>query len=142
MQATWTVDNASPLFSYSGSWTDVRDKPPAYHDTLRTTSTYGDQATIKFTGTSINILFTQGSAYGKVSVTVDGGEAKIIDLHDGSGDYVVPNNAQFDAPGLSQGEHTVVIQKADNDATTIGLDFAIIGSTLYVMSHRLLDINH
>ena len=85
----------------------------------------GSKFTFKFVGTDIGLLCGVGSNRGRISVSIDGGEAIIIDTYDRSQDampFVI-------ASMLNEGEHTVTVELLDNAnsaSTGIGVEIGAL----------------
>ena len=111
----WTSDRNK--FTYEGSWGESADE---FGGGKYTTSA-GTSVTFTFEGEQAAIYGTKGSEAGKVLVSVDGGEAKEVDLSGNGkdGDAIIYYTGK-----LENAKHTVMISKAEGH------------------EEKLLEINH
>lgn len=73
------VDASSKTFTLSGPWTAVPD-PDASGRSLLTSSTVGASATRRIFANAIALVMPTGPGHGSSTVTLDGGDAKTVDL--------------------------------------------------------------
>ena len=111
----WTSDRNK--FTYEGSWGESADE---FGGGKYTTSA-GTSVTFTFEGEQAAIYGTKGSEAGKVLVSVDGGEAKEVDL---SGNGKDGDALIYYTGKLENAKHTVMISKAEGH------------------EEKLLEINH
>jgi hypothetical protein len=113
-----TYDNVDPNIFYSGAWTSYSGSGP-YLNTLHFTNSPGASATIIFTGTSFNLIYTAFSNRGNLDIFVDG--VKITTLNEYSATLIWQNI--WTSPTFASGTHTIrlvnVSAYTDIDAITI-----------------------
>jgi len=107
---------------FSGSWSYApTDLTKFYGGTRAISSTVGDTATFTFTGNGVRIYGTRAVVYGKLSVTVDGGAATVVDCFSpgltSNYDYMVK---LFETNGLTTGTHTLVATVATKNPISTG----------------------
>jgi len=117
-----TVDDGSPLITYTGVWSDSTnsDIVDQYQfGTYHSTSDVGASATFKFTGTAVYLYGSKRPSHGTFDVDIDG-----TSLGQFSGTSTTIQNAQLlaKATGLSWGEHTVTITNSDPLGRFLDLD--------------------
>lgn len=95
--------NASPM-SYSGGWSFINNNASFDNSTVALSSTVGNWAQCNFTGTNIALFALKGPGSGKVSVTVDNGPAKVVDLY-----WPIERLRQevYTITGLTNSAHTI-----------------------------------
>jgi lysophospholipase L1-like esterase len=64
----------------------------------------GAKATVTFTGTSFSLLYTGGPATNNIQVTIDGGNAQVINTNTPAG---ITSGLRWDSGPLTAGSHTV-----------------------------------
>ena len=97
--------------SYSGAWTN-QIVAGAFGGSVRFASTNRDKAQYKFTATSVSFVGTVGPDRGRVSISVDGGAAQIIDLY---APVQQAGRVVFSISGLAAGRsHQIVVQALGN----------------------------
>ncbi|KAG8699192.1 hypothetical protein FRC09_006768, partial [Ceratobasidium sp. 395] len=128
-----TIDDLSPLITYTGQWTDAyKSTADPYTDrywgeSFHSSYTDGSQMSLTFNGTAIYIFGAKRGNHGHYIVTIDNGQAQRFDgfgekQPDGTdGVYQVPIFAQS---GLTNGQHTVVL--ANDGGTDTGRPYVDI----------------
>jgi hypothetical protein len=120
---TLTDNVASSSVVYTGSWTHASD-PLYYNSTKSTSSTVGNKVVYTFTGTNVSLFGRKGAAYGKISVSVDGGTATVLDCYWARELY---RKEIFRATGLASGSHTLTVTVAAKNAyasaNTVAVDY-------------------
>jgi hypothetical protein len=105
------ADNVSttyndPAYSYSGSW-QTKATPKAYNSDAHISNTAGSIAKLTFTGTQTKMYTEKSPRMGTMSISVDGGPAKEIDL------YAKTTSQQalvYTSPVLINKKHTFTIK--------------------------------
>jgi len=136
------LDNFVPYtdesFSFSGTWTD-ETVVVLYGGARKISSTIGDTFTITFRGTSIGLIMEKGATLGKISVSIDGGDATLVDLYDTK---LTSREVVFQATGLAEREHiliaTVATKNGSSSGNTVGIQGYVKSPTIGL---RLEDIS-
>lgn len=121
-----TVDNpaSAGVVAYSSGWTFLTGNSSFYAGTRAFSSTVGNYVDFTFTGTGARIYGTKFSSYGKLSVSIDGGAATVVNCFQPglNYDYMVK---LFEVNGLSNSTHTLRATVAAKDALASGNDMSI-----------------
>ncbi|HNK64223.1 MAG TPA: hypothetical protein PLE14_09200, partial [Anaerolineales bacterium] len=97
--------------SYSGTWTN-QVLAGSFGGSVRFASTNRDKAQYKFTATSVSLVGTMGPDRGRISISVDGGAAQIIDLY---APVQQTGRVIFSISGLTANRsHQIVVQVLGN----------------------------
>jgi hypothetical protein len=118
-----TVDHqqSEARLSYSGTWKTVSSSS-ASGGSLALANTSGATLTIRFVGTQLTWIGKESPAYGKASVTVDGGTAHTVDLYASATTW---KHIIWKTGTLKKDAHTVVISwtgKKRTEATGTNID--------------------
>ncbi len=113
---TTVIDDFDSRVKYSGSgWSSYTDRPdtsPDFARTIHRLSKDGSYMTMKFTGTSIQMITEKNNRSGVVDISIDGGTPTRVDLN-----LYHPKNYRkyqevvFSRGGLSAGTHTIKVTK-------------------------------
>ena len=98
------VGSSPNQFQYSGSWSYSSTDSNAFFGDTHWTNTANSTYQLTFTGNSVRVFATKGSANGIMAVSLDGGTEVLIDT------YATTRQDQallFDSPTLSYGTHTL-----------------------------------
>jgi hypothetical protein len=109
--ATLINDTDSRVKYKGSSWKTVKNRSDSHPDfgrTIHRTTKNGSYATLKFTGTSLDILSEKSSSTGTISISIDGGTPTTVDTSATTPAYQAK---VFSVSGLSSGSHTVKITK-------------------------------
>jgi len=119
-----SVDNpAGTALVYTGTWTQNTGNTAYYGGTNAMSSTVGDYVDFTFTGNGVRLYGTKASSYGKLSITIDGGAATLVNCYQPTlADYQVK---LFEATGLAQGTHTMRVTVAAKDPASSGNSVAL-----------------
>ncbi|OKL54389.1 hypothetical protein BSZ39_04330 [Bowdeniella nasicola] len=116
-------DDRNSAITYTGSWQDVADGTAAA-GTLKRSTTAGDKATLKFTGTGARVIIGTGTDHGDFTVQVDDREP--VTVTKGHVDTEQNKPAQLEAfaiNGLSAGEHTITVTNTGTaERSVVSLD--------------------
>ncbi|KAG8787406.1 hypothetical protein FRC12_015594 [Ceratobasidium sp. 428] len=117
------VDSTSSDLIFTGNWTtDSSDTQWAYYGgSITRSQTPGSTITFKFTGTAVwyyAAMFNRFS--GTANISLDGGPADVINTHAG---HALLQRLLWSKTGLSDGEHTVVLEHVGTESTFANLDF-------------------
>lgn len=118
-QEDWSnkIDNPpSASVTYSGSWTHATDAN-YYNSTRSVSSSAGNYVQFTFSGTGARLYVKTGSSFGKLSITVNNGPAKVIDCYSATDTYKV---RVFQVTQLEPGTNTL---RATVSSGTAGIDF-------------------
>lgn len=97
--------------SYSGTWTN-QVVAGSFGGSVRFASTNRDKAQFKFTGSSIAFVSTLGPNRGRISISIDGGPAQIVDLY---APVQQTGVVVFSVSGLTANKsHQIVVQVLGN----------------------------
>ena len=108
--------------TYTGTWSYTpSDYTKFYGGTRAASSTVGDSVSFTFTGNGVRLYGSQASTLGKLSITIDGGPATLVNCF-GPGlsinfDYLTK---LYEINGLSSGSHTLVATVATKDPLSSG----------------------
>ena len=106
----FTVDDSSPLISYTGSWLDTPANDPLVANytgaSFHTTNAAASIATLKFNGTGVWFYGAHRPEYGNYSITVDG---QTVANGTTSSSTPVFDQLLGASLNLSMGEHTAVL---------------------------------
>jgi len=121
---TTVDDTASGSLTYTGTWTQTTANTNYYGGTFTSSSTVGDHADFTFTGVGARLYGTKNATSGKLSITIDGGAATVVNCYQPTlPDYQVK---LFENTGLTYGTHTMRVTVATKDpgstANTVNLD--------------------
>lgn len=107
MRYNVTVDDASPIVTYSGQWTDSvpGGDTDNYKDNSYHSSNTSSSATLLFTGTSVWLYGSQGPSHGTFSVTLDG----TTQTFDAFNTSTVYQKALFTQGGLAVSRHNLTV---------------------------------
>jgi len=104
--ATTVDDPSSASVVYSGSWSSTTGGSSYYAGTRTASANIGDRVDFTFTGDGVRILGTKAPICGKLSVTIDGGPAMVVDcFQPGPTYYFMAKFYEID--GLTYGTHTM-----------------------------------
>jgi peptidoglycan/xylan/chitin deacetylase (PgdA/CDA1 family) len=98
-------EQSSPLLTYTGDWS-TRSSPLEMGGSLARADGEGAVALASFTGSTFEILAATGPDLGKVSVTIDGGVPREVDLYSATEQH---RAAVFSAADLAGTTHTALI---------------------------------
>ena len=95
--------------TFTGTWSYTpTDLSKFYGGTRASSSTVGDHVDYSFTGNGVRLYGSQSSTLGKLSITIDGGPATVIDCFtpglNSNYNYLVK---LYEITGLSTGTHTI-----------------------------------
>ncbi|MFI6291141.1 glycoside hydrolase domain-containing protein [Nonomuraea sp. NPDC050790] len=107
---TFLTDSADSGVVYSAGWS-TRQRQSAYLGSVHLSKTSGSKATYEFEGTGIDAFFEKNTTTGKVSVSIDGGPATVLDLYE-SVQY--DRFTAFRKTGLTPGRHKIEITNAED----------------------------
>ncbi len=115
-------------FSYTENWVYYSQETNCYMQDNHYTDLAGEVCTLSFVGTSAKIYGAKAPNHGIFKVSVDGGEAKLVDCYNQNR---MDNQVLFEVSGLAEGEHTITIEVAgDKNMSSwgayINIDRAII----------------
>ncbi|KAJ7261162.1 hypothetical protein C8J57DRAFT_1337242 [Mycena rebaudengoi] len=130
----YTIDNISPLISYSpaGAWkegeAELDDLTSMYQDeTFTLCSTKGSSATFSFTGNQVWVFGAKRGNHGPYSITLDGTKTML----DGLSRNPKFKTTLFVSPVLAMGAHTITLTNELEDPNFPYLDLdAITWSTM------------
>lgn len=91
--------------SYAGTWSECRNCASSPNSSFRYSFTAGSIATIRFSGTGINVYGLKGRYEGLANFAIDGGSATRVDTY-GASDSIV---SLFNSTQLAAGSHTLTI---------------------------------
>jgi C1A family cysteine protease len=116
------VEQTDSHLQYATTWTTVSGS--SYSGSSIATVNAASSVTIKFTGASLNVIAAKARAYGKMSISLDGGTATTVDLYSYSTSY---KQTVWKSGLLVPGSHTVKItwlstKNSSATGTTIDLD--------------------
>src|SRR5512138_1558857 len=124
----WTDDDY-PGWVYNGTFT-TRTKAKAYDGSFQYTTTAGDYAEIRFTGSYAILLYTGAADRGKVDVYLDGTDDahKIATINQ----YTETANYQkaWKSGNLGEGEHTIRFVHAGATGKVINIDALMVSTYL------------
>lgn len=104
---TVLVDDSDDSIQYTGEWYR-RQSQYAYLNNIRATTTAGSKLSYTFQGAGIDLVVEKNSASGKVAISVDGGEPRVVDLYEAiRNDYFTAFQARGLAPGRT---HTITVE--------------------------------
>lgn len=110
-RALAAVQESAKDVSYSGTWTN-QVVVGAFGGAVRFAATNRDKAQFKFTASSVAFVSTLGPNRGRISISVDGGAAQVIDLYAASQQTA---RVVFSISGLAAGRsHQIVVQVLGN----------------------------
>jgi hypothetical protein len=102
----WAIsDSPSRYLTYSKGWKRLV-RSTAFGGTVRTTSTRGRWAQLRFTGAEIAVLAGRGPGRGRIGISIDGGRSTTVDLRAG---HTLDRWIVF-RRRLSPGRHTIVVR--------------------------------
>ncbi|MEV6156529.1 glycoside hydrolase domain-containing protein [Nonomuraea sp. NPDC052129] len=107
---TFLVDSTDDNIGYSAGWAP-RQRQSAYLGSVHIGKTAGDKATYEFEGTGVDAFFEKNTTTGKVSVSVDGGPATVIDLYEA---VQYDRFTAYRKTGLTPGKHRIEITNVEN----------------------------
>ncbi|KAF8329326.1 hypothetical protein F5887DRAFT_1004751 [Amanita rubescens] len=121
---TTTIENISPLLVYSNGWTPGSSQSDSlassYSDSDFTkTNTQNTTMTFVYNGTDVTLYGAQRGNHGNYQVTVDGAASSPQSGYNANGNFQV---ILYESNGLSQGNHTVVIENL-GDNLYLDIDF-------------------
>jgi hypothetical protein len=106
-----------------GTWSRITGQAGDFNSTETTSLTANSTATLTFTGTSVQWIGTTGAAYGKASVSIDGGAATTIDTYSAT---TKRQQLIYTKTGLTNASHTIKITAlgthGSGSANTISID--------------------
>ncbi|QRV88751.1 transmembrane protein [Ceratobasidium sp. AG-Ba] len=117
-----TIDDGSPLITYTGEWNDSTNEDIVsqyWLNTYHSTSQVGAAATFSFTGTAVYIYGSKRPSHGTFDVDVDGAS---IGQFDGTSATIENMQLLAEAKGLKWGEHTVTITNSDPLGNFLDID--------------------
>lgn len=115
-------DDKHASFVYSSDWRDV-SLAQASGGSFKKTGQDGSSVTLTFTGQSFSIIYTSGTAYGKVNVYIDGQLVKTLDENGKTTGY----QKRWDYPAqLTLGKHTLKLVTVGNGGAKSSLDAVIV----------------
>lgn len=100
--------------------------PAATFGALRTAERAGADARFTFSGTDLIVLVTHGPASGRLTVSVDGGPARVFDLR---AEQPAPATRLLVAGGLPAGRHAVVLTAETGPEFEVSVDGFIVRDT-------------
>lgn len=108
---------------YNGAWSHVSSDAKYYATTNSSSATVGSYVDLTFIGNGVRLFGTRGAACGKLSFTVDGGPATVVNCYQGViNDYQVK---LFETKGLTSGTHTLRATVATKDPASSGNTIAL-----------------
>ena len=102
-----TVGSGQNQFQYGGTWSYSSADSNAFFGDTHWTNTANSTYQLMFTGNSVRVLATKGSANGIMAVSLDGGAETLVDT------YAPTRQDQallFSSPTLNYGTHTLVVR--------------------------------
>ncbi|KAF8605875.1 hypothetical protein BDV93DRAFT_31091 [Ceratobasidium sp. AG-I] len=117
-----TIDDGSPLITYSGDWSDSTNQDiidQYWLNTYHSTSEVGASATFKFTGSAVYLYGSKRPSHGLFDVEVDGASLGQLD---GESEEIENTQLLASAKGLTWGEHTITITNSDPRGKFLDLD--------------------
>jgi hypothetical protein len=120
-----TVDNpaSAGVVAYSSGWTFTTGDFSFYGGTRAYSATVGEYVDFTFTGTGARIYGSLYSSYGKLSVSVDGGAATVVNCFQPGLNY--DYRKIYEVNGLSNGAHTLRATIATKDPLSTGNSMSI-----------------
>ncbi|KAJ6458128.1 hypothetical protein C8R47DRAFT_995366 [Mycena vitilis] len=112
-----TIDDASPLITYEGSWTQAVSNDRAYADGYTQTTFQNASATLEFWGTWIMVNGSKNDAHGGYTVTLDGFPRALNGYEPYPGSWKTPI---FMSDHLDPGPHTLTI--SNDEWRTLDID--------------------
>ena len=116
--ATTVDDPPSANVVYTGSWVSGTGST-YYAGTKRASSTVGDRVNFTFTGDGVRLYGTKASMCGKLSVTIDGGTATVVDCFEPGPNYYFLAKF-YEINGLTSGTHTMSATVAAKNPLSTG----------------------
>ena len=139
----WRYQETDSKITYLGAWTNSGNTNwLASGNSFKSTAQPGAAAVVTFTGTTVTPVLRTAPWYGQAKLTLDPGTAgeqsEIIDLASASVGWKV--TSLYSKTGLSDTEHTLVIENASTDGKAIGLDaFDITGYVDQAQTITMVD---
>lgn len=118
--AAGTYNEDFPGIAYSSKWV-TELVASASNGSQKRTEVYGEKASFTFSGNRLIIIYTKTKDSGVFRITIDGTDHK-VNAYRANTEYQV----RWKSPELTNGLHTVVIQKQKRDQKPILLDGLII----------------
>lgn len=123
---TITDNPASGTVTYTGSgWIHSSSENLYYNRTRSYTPNVGDAVQFTFTGTNASVYGVKGLGMGKISVSVDGGPAVLLDNL--SPVSLIYRTELFQVSGLAPGTHTIKVTNATKNSYStwngLGIDY-------------------
>jgi hypothetical protein len=121
-----TVGTGLAQVSYASTWQACGGcQPPSPNDSFHYSSTAGASATIRFSGTQINIYGIKEAHGGFATVSLDGGQAQQIDTYAPTSSVTL----LYSSDKLAAGNHTVTLtnthlHNSASDSYAVGFDRA------------------
>jgi cytoskeletal protein RodZ len=107
-------DDTDPNIAYGLYWTPLKNPGTAnaYKGTLHASTSTGNEATFRFTGTRVRLGYQRGKTFGTVTVLIDG---ESYSFHEQAFDLV------WQSPELAPGDH--LVQIIHHSGESINLDY-------------------
>jgi Tfp pilus assembly protein PilE len=119
-----TFDDTNSALALTGTWARVTNQSGDFNSTETTSATANSTATLSFTGTNVQWIGTTGPAYGKASVSIDGGTAITVDTY--SSTTKRQQQIWKNPTALTNGTHTIKITAlgthGSGSANTVSID--------------------
>ncbi len=117
------IEESAPGLAWTGPWKSGTSKVLS-GGTYRSASSSAARVTFFFSGTSVRWIGNRAPAYGKASVSIDGGRAVTLDLYAARPLY---RQVLFGRSGLANGRHTLTVRvlgasRAGAKGTFVGVD--------------------
>jgi YVTN family beta-propeller protein len=111
-----------PSIVYTGTWSLYSGSGP-YSDTLHYSDTTGDSAQVKFSGSSIKLVYAANVNNGPVNLAIDGGAPTSLNEYSSSLQW----QQQWSSGTLPMGTHTLVLTVTSG--TRVNVDAFIVAAT-------------
>ncbi|CAE6516330.1 unnamed protein product [Rhizoctonia solani] len=128
-----TIDDISPIITYTGDWTDMSNKAPHkavtapfyFDNTFHHSTVPGSTATFRFNGTAFSIYGGKRTTYGDYTVTVDNETSQRFDGYGEppAGSNVIGKQLLFRRVDLEDTLHEVVFTNAGGSSGRQNIDF-------------------
>lgn len=108
------------------TWSNITVNP-FYGGKAKSSSTVGDTFTITFTGTSVGVVAEISNTMGKISFSLDGGEAELVDLYQVNTTGAFTRSVVYQRTDLPNKEHVLIGTVATKNASSGGNEVRIQG---------------
>jgi hypothetical protein len=126
-----TVDDASPLVSFSGSWGSKTNEPRNYAGTEHFSHSAGDSVQFTFKGTSIQWLGKRGNHYSEADVYLDGVLQASVDTYTNIAPPRLFQQVNYSKTGLANTAHTIKIVVTNRKNTSSSNYYQVIDAFSY-----------